>query len=81
MGSDATQGTERYSHSERVVRAVAEAEDVPPEEVTPPLHEVVDTEALDELFGGDRTGGRVSFDYCGYDVTVDVDGNVEVRDE
>lgn len=61
--------------SERVVDAVADAEGVEPWELTTPLYEVVDPDALDELFRQSRTatdaaGPSVTFSYCGYSVTV-----------
>lgn len=55
--------------SEAVVRAVADAEGVSPRDVTPPLYESVNPDALDDLFGG-RTGGSITFRYCGYLVEV-----------
>lgn len=58
-----------------VVRAVAEAEDVTPGEL-PVLSNVIDPEALDGVFDGQRIGRagiRLSFDYCGYVVTVTED--------
>lgn len=74
--------------SQAVVEAVAEAEGVPPDELTPPayepLHAVVDPTALDALFaarpeGTNRPNGTVSFRFCGYDVTVDRDGRVTLE--
>ena len=59
-----------------VVRAVAEVEDVPPGDL-PVLGEAIDPEALDGVFGDDqrvgRSNARLSFDYCGYIVTVTED--------
>ncbi|SEG58790.1 HalOD1 output domain-containing protein [Halobellus limi] len=56
-----------------VVRAVAEVEDVTPGDL-PVLGDVIDPEALDGVFEGDqrvgRSTARLSFDYCGYTVTV-----------
>ncbi|MFB6074904.1 MAG: HalOD1 output domain-containing protein [Haloarculaceae archaeon] len=60
------------SPSLTVVEAVAEAEGIEPEALTPPLADAIDPEALDGLF---RNGnGRVSFDYRGYEVTVTANG-------
>jgi len=59
-----------------VIRAVAEVEDVTPGDL-PVLGDVIDPEALDGVFeGGQRVGrsnARLSFDYCGYTVTVTED--------
>jgi hypothetical protein len=73
------------SPSELVIEAVAEREGVSPTELSRPLNEVVDPEALDALFepqpnGRPRSDGRVEFEYYGYTVTVDVDGTVTVED-
>ncbi|WP_435102078.1 HalOD1 output domain-containing protein [Halarchaeum sp. P4] len=59
-----------------VVRAVAEREGVPVEELSQPLYEVVDPEALDALFRANT--GRASFEYAGYRVTVTHDGRVDI---
>ena len=84
---DSVDSTCRRSPSRTVVEAVAEAEDIPPEELRPPtyesLHAVVDPEALDALFatrsdGTPRPAGEVSFPFCGYAVTVEADGTVTV---
>lgn len=61
---------------EAVLSAVAKQESVPPEKLEPPLYEAIDPDALDSLF---RNGtGRVTFEYSGYLVTVDVDCTVEL---
>lgn len=69
--------------STAVVTAVAEAEGCPPTDLAPPLHDAVDPEALDRLFGGDRSragaGPRVSFAYYGYEVRVGGPDDVVVR--
>ena len=76
--------------TQSVIEAVADVEGVPPEELRPPayepLHEAIDPDALDALFanradGAGRPGGRVSFSYCGYLVTVEADGTVSLEDD
>ena len=56
-----------------IVRAVADAESVPPGDL-PLLSESVDPESVDDLFGpdsaADRSGAQLSFRYCGYTVSV-----------
>lgn len=72
-----------HSVSQAVIEAVAEAKGVPPAEIDPPLHEVVDPDALDRLFaptftGGDRPSGRIVFTYGGCEVVVRGDGSAVV---
>lgn len=70
------------SVSQSVVDAIARAEGVDPVELTPPLYEVVDPDALNGLFDDTHHYGRldreVVFTYKGYEVTVDGDGSVSV---
>jgi hypothetical protein len=62
-----------------VIREIAEEKDIDPENIEPPLSTVIDTDALDRLFtGSEHTDGRVTFEYSGYSVTVDSDGDVEI---
>jgi len=67
------------SASEAVLEAVAERAGVDVLDLSVPLYDAVDPEALDAFY---RTGGdaatpiRVSFEYCGYEVTVSGDGEV-----
>lgn len=69
--------------SMRVVHAVAAQENVDPAELQPPLHAVVDADALDELFplgGADSSSlaRSVEFTYRGNQVCIDDRGNVDV---
>ncbi|WP_436347777.1 HalOD1 output domain-containing protein [Natronorubrum sp. FCH18a] len=75
--------------SQKVIKAIAAAEGIPPEQLHPPayesLHTVIDPEALDALFaprsdGTPRPGGEVSFPFCNYDVTVERDGSVVLEE-
>lgn len=60
--------------SEAVIHAVANAKGVDPIHLEPRLYDVVDPDALDSLF---RQGsGEVLFEYAGFEVRVDADGNV-----
>lgn len=68
--------------SERVVAAVADARDVDPLEL-PPLFNVVNPDALDQLFTyghSDEAGvsEQVVFTFAGYKVVVQSDGEVTV---
>lgn len=62
--------------SNRVIEAVASAEDVEPTELEPPLHAVVDPGSLDSVFNTDA--GAIRFPYCGYEVVADASGTVEL---
>lgn len=73
-----------------VIAAVAEREGADPTAIEPPeyeaLYDAVNPEALDSLFaprtdGTERATGRVEFTFCGYDIVVTSDGDVEVYDE
>lgn len=63
------------------VERIATADGVDPVDLDPPLHDVVDTGALDRLFESTRQDsqtrrGRVSFRYREHDVTVRANGRV-----
>ena len=62
-----------------VIKTVAEVKDVDPLEVTPPLYEVVDPDALESLIINDRTLGKVIFNYSGCEVSVFSDGYISVK--
>ncbi len=66
--------------SDAVVRAVAGAEGVDPVDLDVRLYDVLDPDALDRLFRGDSTVGRVEFTYTGYEVAVHADGRLELAD-
>ncbi len=76
---------QRYGSPERpslrVLKRVAEADGIDPVNLEPPLHDVVDTGALDRLFesicrDGSTRCGSISFRYREHDVTVHADGRV-----
>lgn len=67
--------------SQRVVGAIASHLGVDPVELSVPLYEVVDLEALDDVVSSaGETGGSVTvtFVYAGIEVVVDVDGQVSL---
>lgn len=70
------------SVSVQIVKEVAAHEGIDPVDVTPPLHAVVNTSALDALFDPTNTGhqrtGRVAFAYRGHTVVVENDEDVKV---
>ncbi|OVE83089.1 HalOD1 output domain-containing protein [Natronolimnobius baerhuensis] len=64
-----------------VIERIAEADGVDPVDLDPPLHDVVDTDALDRLFDSSHQDspprrGSVSFRYREHDVTVHADSRV-----
>jgi len=62
--------------STAVIGAVADAEDVDPTDLTEPLYNVVNTDALDALFQAET--GTLTFEYHGYRVSVHATGEVEL---
>ncbi|WP_226481896.1 HalOD1 output domain-containing protein [Natrinema amylolyticum] len=89
LSVDRSDATAEKSLSFAVVAAVAEREGVDPVDLEPPeyeaLYDVINPEALDALFatrenGRERPTGRVEFPFCGYQVAVTSDGDVEVSD-
>lgn len=88
MDSSVTIEQEQYRQiSLAVVDAVAERLGTDPEDLRPPLSEVVNPDALNALFaptpsGDPRTGeGRVEFTYANQRVVVRADGTVHVEAE
>ena len=70
--------------SSRLVKALADAKGVDPTELSPPLYEVVDPEALNSVFrpthdGSARSRGRITFVHGNYEVTVNSEGSVDVK--
>lgn len=79
METTLTGELEMRSNSEplsvKVVRKVAEKDGVDPTELDAPLYDVINPEALDELFeprrNGERRAGTVEFTYHGYEIVVE----------
>lgn len=69
----------RETTSEAVIRAVAAAAGVDPVELTPPLYDVVDPEALDALVENGSDSIRISFTYGHHEVSVESGPTVIVR--
>lgn len=76
MQANRSDGVDDYDV--RIVEAIADREGVRPEELDPPLYEVIDSDALNSLFGNDGDDARVVFTYAGYEVTVSGDGEVSL---
>ncbi|WP_254525656.1 HalOD1 output domain-containing protein [Natrinema caseinilyticum] len=67
---------------EQVIRTIADDDDVDPVSISPPLADVIDPDALNELVdhGSRNPDGNleVEFAYRGHDVVVTSDGTVEL---
>lgn len=64
--------------SQTIVETIAEAEGIDPLELTPPLYDVIDPDALADLFTDGRTIGRIIFNYNSFEVSVFSDGYVSI---
>ena len=64
-----------------VVYAIADAENVEPEELDIVLYDYVDLEAIADLVDDDTTPWTFSFEILSYVVTVDSDGSVLVESQ
>ncbi|WP_440769167.1 HalOD1 output domain-containing protein [Natronorubrum sp. DTA28] len=63
-----------------IAETVAARKGVDITELESPLHEAIDTEALESLFATPGVDASVAFEYCGYTVRVDGDGDVRVSE-
>ncbi len=70
------------SLSLKIVEEIAKREGVQPEELSPPIHYAIDTDALDSLYqlsDGERNPSKVEFVYKGYSITVESTGEIELE--
>ncbi len=68
------------SLSRAVIEAVATEMNIHPTELSEPLYDVLNPDALDVLFvNNDGSGGEVTFNYCGYSITVTAEGDASVE--
>lgn len=67
------------SVSRAIVEAIADKEGLDPVELTPPLYEVIDPDALERIFADTSTVGSVTFTYENYEVTVRSDDHISVE--
>jgi len=76
---------ERPTLSEAVVEAVATEEGVSSAELSTPLFDAVDPEALNNIFRNTKTNtrlaGSVTFQYHGYEVCVTDTGDVSLTEQ
>lgn len=71
--------TDNQTVSQSVVEAVAEAENVKHQELTPPLYDVIDPDALEKLFTHKSATGKIVFNYNSCEVNVFSDGYISVE--
>ncbi|WP_266074884.1 HalOD1 output domain-containing protein [Haladaptatus caseinilyticus] len=64
--------------SDVVIRAIAEKKGCEPANLTPPLYDVLDPDALDAMYG--RSSPRTVFEYAGYQVTIHPNESITVID-
>lgn len=79
MNKVQTEIPEERSISQVVIEAVAEAKGIRPVELSPPLYEAIDPEALDRIFADALTIGKVVFNYNSCEISVVSDGYVDVK--
>lgn len=73
------QVAKELSPSESVIEIVAANEGVDPTELTVPLFEAIDPDALDTLVGSpSQPPLQIEFTYYGYEVAIASDGSVHV---
>lgn len=81
MGASTVKRAEKPSTL--IIELIADLEGVDPAELSPPLYSVIDPDALDALFGSStddepQTAGHVDFEYCGYEIRIQSDGEVAI---
>lgn len=80
MNTAQTDVSEERSICQTVIEAIADAGETDPTELSPPLYEVIDPDALETLFARDQALGKVIFNYNSYEVSVFSDRCVSVED-
>jgi len=66
------------SLSEQIIREVAAEEGVDPVELTPPLFEVIEPDALDALYTNSDARPEITFTWQGYTISTDSEGRVSI---
>jgi len=79
VNQEQTDVSRESSICQSVVKSIAEAEGTDPIELTPPLYDVIDSDALESLFANNQAVGKVVFNYNSYEVSVFSDGYVSVK--
>lgn len=79
MSTVETEVSEESDIYQSVIETIAIVEDVAPTDLSPPLYEIVDPDALETLFTDGQTLGKVVFNYGMYEVSVFSDGYVSLK--
>ncbi|MDJ1434037.1 HalOD1 output domain-containing protein [Halostagnicola sp. A-GB9-2] len=75
--------TRKELMSLQVVEKIADREGVPSTELSPPIYDVIDTDALDSLYdsvSSDRVQPTLEFTYKDYFIRIDSTGQVHVEE-
>lgn len=64
--------------AEKIIDTISNAEGEAPTELTPPLYDAVDPEALDAVAESMDPEGTIAFEYCGHEVRVSGDGEISI---
>lgn len=71
------------SFTETVIEAVAEREGMDPVDLTPPLYDMIDPDAVNELLASipdeHRADVELTFTYSGYQITVQGNGHGRIE--
>ncbi|GAA0666882.1 HalOD1 output domain-containing protein [Natronoarchaeum mannanilyticum] len=78
MSSTALSDESARTVAEKVVDAISDAEGEAATELTPPLYDAIDPEALDAVTESMNSEGTIAFEYCGHEVRVDGDGEISI---
>lgn len=78
-----TTPTDADAVGEAIVTEIADVKGVSPLDVSPPLYDAIDPDALEAVIASMQSqptepAGRLQFAYSGFDVTVTEDGGVSV---
>lgn len=82
MDTDTSSATDPASMTMQIIRAVATEKEVDPLELTPPLQDAIDADALNRLFKRtqeEELSVQVTFEYNGCTIQVTPDGTVDVE--
>ncbi len=78
MSSTALSDESARTVAEKIIDAISDAEGEAPTELTPPLYDAIDPEALDAVTESMNSEGRIAFEYRGHEVQVDGDGEISI---
>lgn len=67
------------SISEKIILAVAKREGVDPVELSVPLYDAIEVDALNKLAASEKVS-QITFTYLGYEIAVSADGTVGITE-